>query len=58
MTISKQDTTKLLILPKKLKAILEQISAKENRSLNNLIVTVLLNYVQETHKEEKTEQES
>lgn len=52
MTISDKNTRKLLILPIELKDDLERIAKKENRSFNNLIVTVLKEYRDKIQKEE------
>ena len=45
MTISEDNTRKLITLPKKLKEDLIEIADKENRNLNNLIVKILQDYV-------------
>ena len=45
MTISEDNTRKLITLPKKLKEDLIKIADKENRNLNNLIVKILQDYV-------------
>lgn len=46
MTISDDNTRTLITIPKKLKEELEKIADDENRSFNNLVVTVLKNYVE------------
>ena len=40
--ISKQNTRILITIPKELKEKLKVLSEKENRSLNNLVITILL----------------
>ena len=45
MTISKTNIQMSLIIPKELKQELKQVAANENRSLNNLINTVLMDYL-------------
>lgn len=50
MTISDKNTRIPLTINKILKSDLEKIAEKENRSLNNLIVTVLKNYRDSTNK--------
>lgn len=45
MSISKDNTRTLITLSKELKAELEQIAKDQNRSLNNLIITILKEYV-------------
>jgi predicted HicB family RNase H-like nuclease len=44
--ISDKNTRTLITLPKELKEKLETIAKKENRSLNNLILTILLREVE------------
>ena len=41
MTISKDNTRTLITIPKELKTELEQIAKEQNRSFNNLIITIL-----------------
>ena len=41
-----------LIFPRELKAALSEIAVKENRTLSNLIITILSNYVKDYPKEE------
>ncbi len=43
--IADNKTRYMLLIEKDLKSQLEQIAKEENRSLNNLIVTLLKNYV-------------
>lgn len=45
MTIHKSNTQMSLIISKDLKQELKQIADAENRSLNNLINTVLIDYL-------------
>lgn len=45
MTIRKTNVQMSLIIPKDLKHELKQIADNENRSLNNLINTILLDYL-------------
>lgn len=45
MSISKDNTRTLITLSKELKAELEQMAKDQNRSLNNLIVTILKEYI-------------
>ena len=45
MTINKTNVQMSLIIPKELKQELKQVAANENRSLNNLINTVLIDYL-------------
>lgn len=43
--VSKNNTRTLISLPKDLKIILEQLAQKENRSLNNYIVTIIKKHI-------------
>ena len=45
MTISKDNTRTQLTIPKELKIQLEHIAKTQNRSFNNLIITILKSYV-------------
>ena len=45
MTIRKTNTQMSLIIPKELKQELKQVADSQNRSLNNLINTVLMDYL-------------
>lgn len=47
MPISENNTRIIVTISKELKQALEQQAKKDNRSVNNLIATVLLNYIQE-----------
>ena len=47
-TISDKNTRTALTISKELKNELEQIAKEQNRSLNNLMITVLKNYVDST----------
>lgn len=49
MTISKDNTRTLITLSKQLKEQLEKIAKEENRSFNNLVVTVLKNFADSSH---------
>jgi len=46
MTISKDNVRSNLIINKELKTKLEAIAREQNRSFNNLIVTILMEYVE------------
>lgn len=46
MSIGKDKTRSNIIIPKDLKAKLEEIAKKENRSFNNLVITVLQKFVE------------
>ena len=41
MSISKDNTRMILTIPKDLKAELERIAQEQNRSVNNLILTII-----------------
>lgn len=43
--ISKENTRTALTINRELKKKLEQIAKSENRSFNNLVITILKNYV-------------
>lgn len=45
MTIKKTNTQMSLVIPKELKQELKQVADSQNRSLNNLINTVLMDYL-------------
>lgn len=47
MTISKYNTRTLITIPKELKATLEKLAKEQNRPFNNLIITILKEYVKE-----------
>lgn len=49
--ISDKNTKYLLTIPKELKSKLEDLAKSENRSLANLINTILRNYVVEVFKD-------
>lgn len=53
MAISKDNIRFLVTVSKEMKAELERIAEKENRSLNNLISTTLKKYIEEYKKIEK-----
>lgn len=44
MSISKDNTRTQITIPKELKAKLEKLAKNDNRSFNNLIITVLKDY--------------
>jgi len=46
LTISKDNTRTNITIPKDLKAKLEQLAKRDNRSFNNLVITILLNYIE------------
>ena len=43
--LSEKNTRTCLTIPKDLKSALQEIARRENRSFNNLIITVLLQYL-------------
>ena len=50
MSISKDNTRTNITIPKDLKAKLELIATEQNRSFNNLVITVLKEFVAKNHK--------
>ena len=48
MSISKDNTRMILTIPKELKAELEKIAQEQNRSVNNLILTIIKNSISNT----------
>ena len=46
MSISKDNTRTQLTISKELKKQLEEIAKEQNRSFNNLIITILKDYVE------------
>ena len=46
MTISKDNTRTQLTISKELKQQLENIAKEQNRSFNNLVITILKNYLE------------
>ena len=50
MSISKDNVRTVLTISKELKSKLEVIAKQENRSLNNLIITILKNFIDEREK--------
>lgn len=46
MSISEENTRTNITIPKDLKKQLEEISKSKNRSFNNLVITVLKDYVE------------
>ena len=47
MSISKEKTRTLLTIPKDVKNQLEEIAKEENRSVNNLIMTIIYEYLKD-----------
>lgn len=47
MSISKDNTRTLITIPKELKIKLEEIAKEQNRPFNNLVITILKEYVKE-----------
>lgn len=45
--IAETNTRTLLTISKEMKAELEKVAKEENRSFNNLVITVLQNYLNE-----------
>lgn len=52
MAISKNNTRFLLTMPKQLKEQLGKMAEADNRTLSNLIVTILQDYVSKQQKNE------
>ena len=50
MSISKNNTRTTITIPKDLKKELEIIAKEQNRSFNNLVITILKNFVDDTQK--------
>lgn len=50
MSISKENIRTVLTISKELKSKLETIAKQENRSFNNLVITILKNFVNEREK--------
>ena len=48
MTISKDNTRTQLTISKELKKQLENIAKEQNRSFNNLVITILQNYLDDS----------
>ena len=46
MAISEDNTRTIITIPKDLKKQLEEIAKTKNRSFNNLVITVLKDYVE------------
>jgi len=47
MSISEENTRTNITIPKELKKLLEEIAKSKNRSFNNLVITILMEYVEE-----------
>ena len=50
MSISKNNTRTQLTISKDLKKELEIIAKEQNRSFNNLVITILKNFIDDTQK--------
>jgi len=50
MTISKDNTRTNITIPKELKKELEELAKQDNRSFNNLVITILKEFVSSTQK--------
>ncbi|WP_461207835.1 DNA-binding protein [Clostridium sp. DL1XJH146] len=50
MSISKENVRANLIINRELKKKLEEIAVKETRSFNNLVITILKDYVKKATK--------
>lgn len=48
MTISKDNTRTQLTISKELKQQLEKIAREQNRSFNNLVITILKSYIDDS----------
>ena len=48
MTISKDNTRTQLTISKELKQQLEKIAKEQNRSFNNLVITILQKYIDDS----------
>ena len=46
MVVNEEKTRFLVTIPKELKRSLEEIAKGKNRSLSNLVITVLMDYVE------------
>ena len=49
MTISKDNTRTQLTISKELKQQLENIAKEQNRSFNNLVITILKSYIDDSY---------
>ena len=49
--IADSNTKICLTIPKDLKSALQEIARRENRSFNNLVITVLIQYVENSREE-------
>ena len=52
MTISKDNTRVQVTMPKELKSKLENMAEDDTRTVSNIIVAILNNYVKSTHDDE------
>ncbi|EPY6472523.1 ribbon-helix-helix domain-containing protein [Clostridium sporogenes] len=48
MTISKDNTRTQITIPKTLKEQLEKVAKAQNRSFNNLVITILKSYIKDS----------
>lgn len=48
MTISKDNTRTQITISKELKKQLEQMAKEQNRSFNNLVITILKSYIDDS----------
>ena len=46
MAVAKENTRTLITIPKELKANLEKVAKSQNRSFNNLVITILMEYAE------------
>ena len=51
MAIGEDKTRTNITFPKDLKTKLEELAQKDGRSFNNLIIKILSDYVEDTHKQ-------
>ena len=51
MAIGEDKTRTNITFPKELKAKLEELAQKDGRSFNNLVIKILSDYVEDTHKQ-------
>lgn len=49
MTISKDNTRTQLTISKELKQQLEKMAKEQNRSFNNLVITILKSYIDDSY---------
>lgn len=51
MSISKDNVRSNLIINRELKKQLEEVAAEQNRSFNNLVITILKDYIKEKEQD-------